>query len=108
MGTDHQITYLLTRFAWALPVVLTVLTIGVVTVVRRDAGLWWKLVLGGVAALVVGQTVSAVGLSVLSLIDEGYRYGLVVSVPAVLLQVLGLALLGAGAITGRRGQAESR
>lgn len=108
MGIDHQFTYLVAQLAQSLPVLITLVVIGVVAAMRRDAGLWWKFVLGGVAVLVLSQIVSAFGIFFLGQLHHGYRYYWVASVPSLVLQVLGLGLLGAGAIAGRRGQAALR
>lgn len=102
MGLDHQITFLATQIAWSLPVLITVVVIGAIAVVRRDGALWWKLVVGGAAAIVLAQLVSSLGTFLIAQLDNGYRFYWVASAPAVLLNVVGLALLGAGAISGRR------
>ncbi|MDN5717284.1 MAG: hypothetical protein L0G89_08625 [Janibacter sp.] len=108
MGFDHQLTYLFAQLTQSLPVFITLVVIGIVVAMRRDAGLWWKLALGGVAVLILSQLVSTVGTFFLGYLDNGYRYYWIASVPSLILQVLGLGLLGAGAISGRRGQTVTR
>lgn len=108
MGIDHHFTYLISQALHSLPVLITLVVIGVVAAMRRGDGLWWKFVLGGVTALVLSLLVSGFGIFLLNQLHSGYRYYWVASVPSLILQVIGLALLGAGAITGRRGQGATR
>lgn len=108
MGLDHQFTYLLTQLGWSLPAMVTVAVIGVIALVRRDAGLWWKLVVSGAAVLVIGQLMSAFGTLLIMQLDRGYQFHWLVSAPALLLNVVGLGLLGAGAVTGRRAPTTTR
>lgn len=101
---------LLAQIGWAVPVTTTVVVIAVIATVRRDTGSWWKLVLAGAVALVLGQCVAVVGAVVIY--SMPYSSARIASFLAagggILLQVIGLALLGAGAIVGRRAPKEVR
>lgn len=105
MGLDHRFTLLLTQLGWTAPKVIVVLVIAAIAVVRRDSGSWWKLVVAGAACAALGSLVSVLGTFVIYGLEQGYRWHWLVSIPAAVLQLVGLALLGAGAIVGRRGTA---
>ncbi|KRE36089.1 hypothetical protein ASG73_15670 [Janibacter sp. Soil728] len=108
MGLDHRLSFLLQQLAWDLPVILITVVAGVLVVLRRDGGLWWKLALVGLVAITAGQLVGTFGFFAVSGLDGGYRYSWVASVPALVLNLAGLGLLAAGAIVGRRGQVAAR
>lgn len=103
MGLDFAFRHLITQVGWAAPLAITALVIGGWALLRRDEGMWWKLVVGGVAALLAAQAVSVVGTFMLYQLDGFYRAYWIVSLPTLVLNVVGLALLGAGAVSGRRG-----
>lgn len=108
MGLDYRFTYLLTQIGWALPMTIAVIVIAAIALMRRDEGLWWKLVVGGALTLVLGQVVSVLGNFLV--VQVSYRHELywLISIPSLVLHVFGISLLGAGALTGRRGQAVAR
>ena len=108
MGLDHRLTFLLQQLAWDLPVLVITVAAGVVVVLRRDGGPWWKLALAGLVAIAAGQLVGTFGFFAVSGLDGGYRYSWVASLPALVLNLAGLGLLAAGAIVGRHGQVATR
>ncbi|WP_068261293.1 hypothetical protein [Janibacter limosus] len=108
MGLDYRFTYLLTQVGWALPTTIAVLVIAAIALVRRDEGLWWKLVVGGALALLLGHVVSILGNALIVQMSYGHQLYWLISVPSLILNVAGISLLGAGAITGRRGQVATR
>ncbi len=87
---------------------ITVVVIGVLAVVRRGAGRWWKLVLAGAMTIALAQLVNVAGNLFINQLGQGYRLYWVSSVPTVLLNVIGMALLGVGALSGRRTRATTR
>lgn len=101
-----DLNLLLSQLPYLVPPMLVVLVLGALALARRDHGAWWKLVLAGCAALVAStvwdvmanQLVLSLGLPHRSLFW-------LIAVPSVLLRAAGLALLGAGALVGRRQQA---
>lgn len=100
MGLDTSLSLFAYQLAWTLPTCLTVVVIAAVAIVRRDAGVWWKLVVAGAAVLLVGQVINVVGTVALYQ-AELYRVQWVVSLASVVLNVIALALIGAGAVVGR-------
>ncbi|GAA8849721.1 hypothetical protein DUHN55_31170 [Helicobacter pylori] len=58
MGLDFAFRHLITQVGWAAPLAITALVIGGWALLRRDEGMWWKLVVGGVAALLGAGAVS--------------------------------------------------
>lgn len=103
MGLDFAFRHLITQVGWAAPLAITALVIGGWALLRRDEGMWWKLVVGGVASLLAAQAVSIMGTFIFYQIDVVSRPYWIVSLPTLALRVVGLALLGAGAVSGRRG-----
>lgn len=53
----------------------------------------------------LSTVVQALGTFVVHGFDHGYRLTWLAGVPALVLNVVGIALIGAGAITGRRREA---
>ncbi|WP_162786712.1 hypothetical protein [Janibacter anophelis] len=105
LDLDHRISILITQLGWSLPTTIAVLVIAGIAVMRRDEGLWWKLVVAGAACLVLATVVQVLGTFVVYGFDQGYRLTWLAGVPALVLDVVGIALIGAGAITGRRREA---
>ena len=100
LDLDHRFSILISQLGWSLPTTIAVLAIAVIAIMRRDEGLWWKLVVAGAACIVISTVVSLLGTLVIHGIN--YRLAWLAAVPALVLDVVGIALIGAGAITGRR------
>ena len=58
MGLDVAFRHLITQVGWAAPLAVAALVIGGWALLRRDEGMWWKLVVDGVAALPAAGAVS--------------------------------------------------
>ena len=58
MGLDVAFRHLITQVGWAAPLAVAALVIGGWALLRRDEGMWWKLVVDGVAALPAADAVS--------------------------------------------------
>lgn len=102
MDLDNSFSVLIYQLGWSLPTCLTVVVIAVVAVVRRDAGLWWKLVVAGAALTLLAQVINVLGT--VALVQAGaYQAQWAVSMITVALNVAALALIGSGAVVGRRG-----
>ncbi|WP_282070616.1 hypothetical protein [Janibacter hoylei] len=102
MDTSLLAEVLLTRLAWSLPVAITATVIAVLALVRRDDGQWWKFVIAGCAALLLAQLVGLLGTTLLLTNHDFHRFQWITSIPTLVLDVLALGLLAAGAFTGRR------
>lgn len=102
LDLDHRLSILISQLGWSLPTKIAVLAIAVIAIMRRDQGLWWKLVVAGAACLVLATVVQVLGTFVVHGFDNGYRLTWLAGAPALVLNVVGIALIGAGAITGRR------
>lgn len=108
MGLDYRFSYFFSQLGWAAPTVIAVAVIAVLALMRRDEGLWWKLVIAGAAALLLGQAVSLIGNVFIYEMAPAVGAWWIVTIPATLLHLVGLSLFGAGAIVGRRGQVATR
>ena len=102
MDTSLLAEVLLTRLAWSLPVAITATVIAVLALVRRADGQWWKCVIAGCAALLLAQLVGLLGTTLLLANHDFHRFQWITSIPTLVLDVLALGLLAAGAFTGRR------
>ena len=58
MGLDVAFRHLITQVGWAAPLAVAALVIGGWALLRRDEGVWSKLVVDGVAALLADGAVS--------------------------------------------------
>lgn len=97
-----MIADLLTSVAYTTPALLVLLVVGVLAVLRRDDGVWWRLVVAGVAVLVL-QALFGATLPYLFARAGGvssYRFFALVG---QLFYLAGIGLIGAGAVLGRRG-----
>lgn len=107
MDLDQRLSLLVGQLGASLPT-LCVVVIAVIAFIRRDDGLWWKLVVAGAATLVLGTLVSVLGTFVVYGLDHGYRLTWLITIPTVLINAAGLALIGAGALVGRGSRAVTR
>lgn len=101
MGLDTTVSVLAFQLLWSLPACITVIVIALVAVVRRTDGAWWKLVVAGAGVILLAQVVNVLGTVVVAH-GELYRVQWVVSLVTVVLNVVALALIGSGAVAGRR------
>lgn len=97
-----QLSHALYSILWSLPVILVGLATVALALLRRDSGLWWKLVLAGGALLVANSLLSLgqqtlitggqVDISLLRLLGIGQT----------VLLVTAFGLIVAGALVDRR------
>lgn len=101
MGIDDELTWALQALLWNLPWFIVAVVAVVLALVRRDEGLWWKLVLAGGVCLGLAQIASAAQLLVIHNAHGRALVG-VAGLPAALLNLSAVGLLLAGAFVGRR------
>lgn len=92
--------------SWILPMLLAGVITVVLSIVRRDEGAWWKLVLGG-GALLVASSFVALCQQVLISVSQPDSFTLfrILGLVQTALLVAAISLIVAGAFMNRRGPA---
>lgn len=93
---------LLTQLVYVLPTLLVLLVVAALVLTRRDEGSWWRLGLGGVAVLALDALAQLAAPTVFLSADGRTEVYQLYSFLQLLLHLVGIGLLGAAAVVGRR------